>query len=488
MKKIITILAGIVLALSSMNAQTALQSAYFLDGYNMRRDFNPAFATERSFFSLPAMGGFGFGVKSNMGVNSFIFPTSDGQLTTFLSPEISASRFLGGLKNNNRLNANTSASLLTLGIWGKHGFFSFDANFKADVTANLPLEIFEFIKNPGKAQYYDISDLAVGGNARLELAFGYSRKIADRVNVGARLKILAGVADVDARMDKMRVEMTGDQWSVHSKGSIAASCGFIDIKTKGESGTAESPEDNDLIDFKNIGTVDRWSYDRIVSGYGAALDLGADFELIRGLRFSLAICDLGFISWKNSTLAETGEKGWVFDGFEGIALEGDNENSIDEQFNSLGDGLSELYEFRRTSTGAKRSDMLACTLNAGVEYTMPFYDGLSVGLLSSTTFNGPYTKTSNRLYANLKPCKWFSMSVNGALSSFGGGYGFIIGLHPKGFNFFIGSDYFMAQYAKASESGLTYPYGKIRMALNFGMSFSIGKIHDLRSTRPIIGF
>lgn len=488
MKRYIAIFAGIVLALTSLNAQTALQSAYFLDGYNMRRNFNPAFASERSFFSLPALGGFGLGLNSNMGVNTFLFPTSDGQLATFMSPEVGASDFLGKLKNNNRLNVNASASLLTFGVWGKNGFFSFDANVKADVTANLPYELFEFMKNPGKSQYYDISDLAVGGNARLELAFGYTRKIAGKVNVGARLKLLAGLADVDVRVDKMRIEMTEDRWAVRSNGTLAASCGFIDIKTKGESGTAESADENDIIDFENIGTTDNWSYDRIVSGYGAALDLGADFELIRGLRFSLAICDLGFISWKNSTLAETGEKGWVFDGFEGIALEGDNENSIDEQFNSLGDGLSELYEFRRTSTDAKRSDMLACTLNAGVEYTMPFYDGLSVGLFSSTTFNGPYTKTSNRLYANLKPCKWFSMSVNGALSSFGGGYGFIIGLHPKGFNFFIGSDYFMAQYAKASESGLTYPYGKIRMALNFGMSFSIGKIHDLRSTSPIIGF
>ena len=293
---------------------------------------------------------------------------------------------------------------------------------------------------------------------------------------------------MDARVDKMRIEMTEDRWSVHSNGTLKASCGFLDIKTKGESGTAESSYENDIIDFGNLGTTDTWTYDKIVSGYGAALDLGADFELIRGLRLSLAICDLGFISWKNSTLAETGEQGWVFDGFENIAINGGEENSIDEQFNALGDGLEDLYEFRRASTNGKRSDMLACTLTAGAEYTMPFYDGLSVGIMSSTTFKGPYTKTSNRLYANLKPCNWFSMSVNGALSSFGGGLGFILGLHPKGFNFFIGSDYLMTQFAKATDNGIPYPYGKLRMQMNFGMSFSIGKRHDLRSKLPLIGF
>ena len=488
MKKQLAILAGGILALSSMNAQTGLQSAYFLDGYNMRRSFNPAFASERSFFSLPALGGFGMGLNSNMGVNTFLFPTSDGQLTTFMGPEVSASDFLGRLKNNNRLNVNASASLLTLGIWGKNGFFSFDANVKADVTANIPYELLEFVKNPGKSQYYDISDLAVGGNARLELAFGYRRTIADRINVGARLKLLAGLADVDARVDKMRIEMTEDRWSVHSNGTLKASCGFLDIKTKGESGTAESSDENDIIDFENIGITDTWTYDKIVSGYGAALDLGADFELIRGLRLSLAICDLGFISWKNSTLAETGEQGWVFDGFEDIAINGDQENSLDEQFNALGEGLEDFYEFHRTSSNGKRNDMLACTMTAGAEYTMPFYDGLSVGVMSSTTFDGPFTRTSNRLYANLRPCNWFSMSVNGALTSFGEGFGFILSLHPKGYNVFIGSDYLMTDFAKAADNGIPYPYGQFRMQLNFGMSFSIGKRHDLRSTQPLIGF
>ena len=132
--------------------------------------------------------------------------------------------------------------------------------------------------------------------------------------------------------------------------------------------------------------------------------------------------------------------------------------------------------------------MLACTMTAGAEYTMPFYDGLSVGVMSSTTFDGPFTRTSNRLYANLRPCNWFSMSVNGALTSFGEGFGFILSLHPKGYNVFIGSDYLMTDFAKAADNGIPYPYGQFRMQLNFGMSFSIGKRHDLRSTQPLIGF
>ena len=176
MKKYIAILAGGILALSSMNAQTGLQSAYFLDGDNMRRSFNPVLAPEKSFFSLPAIGGFAMGLNSNMGVSTFLFPTSDGQLTTFMGPEVTPSDFLSKLSSNNNLNFNTSASLLAFGIWGKKSFFSFDANIKADVTANIPYELFEFMKNLGKSRSYDISDLAVRGDAHLELAFGYRRK------------------------------------------------------------------------------------------------------------------------------------------------------------------------------------------------------------------------------------------------------------------------------------------------------------------------
>ena len=92
-------------AASAFAQQTMLRSAYFMSGYNGRGDLNPAFSAERSYFSMPSLGGTALSAQSNMGVNTFLYPV-DGQLTTFMSSAVSPDDFLGKLKNSNRLGVN----------------------------------------------------------------------------------------------------------------------------------------------------------------------------------------------------------------------------------------------------------------------------------------------------------------------------------------------------------------------------------------------
>lgn len=70
---------------------------------------------------------------------------------------------------------------------------------------------------------------------------------------------------------------------------------------------------------------------------------------------------------------------------------------------------------------------------------MPFYKGLTAGFLSSSRFNGPYTWSEGRFYANLKPCDWFSFATNYAISSYGSTMGAALGFHAAGFNMFLGA-------------------------------------------------
>ena len=470
-------------------AQQSLRSAYFMDGYNGRSKLNPAFAAERSYFSVPSLGGFGFNAQSNLGVNTFLYPV-DGGLTTFMSSSVSADEFLGKLKKNNKIGISGNTSLLSLGIWGKRAFFTFDISEKMNVNANLPYSIFDFMKNAGASQYYDISNLAVNADSRLEFAFGYSRRISDMVNFGARLKFLVGVGNADARIDKMHVQMTGDRWAVTSRGTVKASMGLLDVKTKGEAGASvDSPDELDIVDKIEMKDLSDAGIGSLIGGYGAAIDLGAEAELIPGLKVSLALNDIGVMSWRHTTVAETGDRSWYFDGFDNVSFDGDKDNSISEQFKDLGDDLADLAEFHRTKTDASHLQMIAMTLNAGAEYTMPFYGGLTAGILSSTRINGPHTWSEGRLYANLKPCTWFSFGMNYALSSFGSSMGAVLGFHTTGFSMFIGSDNLCFRYAKAAEVegfDVPYPYGKLRLGLNFGISFNVGRRHSLAPSRPLI--
>lgn len=480
MKRIISIIFLTALAAGTAAAQqTSLRSAYFMEGYSGRGEFNPAFAAQRNYFSIPGLGGAGVNLQSNMGVSTFLYPMADGNLTTFMSSSVSSDEFLGGLKNNNRIGASMSLPMMSLGIWGRNAFFTFGIRERVDVNANIPYSLFDFMKNAGASQYYDISDLAVNAEAYTEYAFGWSRQIAGKLNVGARLKFLMGSANADARIDRMHVQMTDDRWSVTAQGTMSAAFGLLDVKTKAETGAKlDSPDDGDVVDDVELKEFSDAGIGSVFGGYGAALDLGAELELIPGLKLSLAVNDLGFMSWRHTYKATTHENSWIFDGFDNVSFDEGKDNSFSKQFDDLGDDLKDLYRMHLVSSDAVKARMLALTLNAGAEYTMPFYNGLTAGVLSSTRFNGPYTWAEGRLYANLKPCHWFSFGLNYAISSFGSTMGAALGFHTSGFNMFLGADSISFKYAKATSGGIPYPYGQLHLGLNFGISFNIGRPHD----------
>lgn len=311
------ILLALFIALVSavaLPAQQSLRSAYFMEGYNYRHEFNPAFAAQRSYFALSALGGVNAGIQSNMGVNTFLYPV-EGGLTTFMNSSVSSDEFLGKLKKNNKLSVDVSTTLLSLGIWSGKSFWTFDMKTKVGADLNVPYALFDFMKNAGNSQFYDIAGLAARIDSRMEFALGYARNINDIVNFGARVKFLLGIGNMEMKVNRMKVQMNEDKWSVDSKGSLNVSMGLLNIPTDGEIDSETAPENYDRISLDNIDTKDNLSIPSdMINGYGAAIDLGAEIEIIPDLRLSLAINDLGFMSWRNNVLATTDEKGWSFDG------------------------------------------------------------------------------------------------------------------------------------------------------------------------------
>ena len=73
---------------------------------------------------------------------------------------------------------------------------------------------------------------------------------------------------------------------------------------------------------------------------------------------------------------------------------------------------------------------------------------MTFGLLSSTRIKGAYSWTEGRLSANWKPLKWLDGGVNFAVNSFTASMGYVINIHPKGYNFFIGMDHILGKMSK----------------------------------------
>lgn len=460
---------------TTVSAQT-LRSAYFLEGAIYRHELNPAFAGERGYFSFPVLGNFQLGFNSTVGLSQFIYPTGDGKLTTFMNESVSRSKFLNKLPNRVGLDFDFQTTILSLGFKGFGGYNTFGISLKSRNTMGIPDEFFKFMKDPSET-VYNMKNLGMTSTSYVEVALGHSHEINSQWTVGAKAKVLVGLAKLTAKIDNMKVTMQEDKWSIEPiGGQLNVALGGISMPTKGETGNYS---DNDYIEGTQMlkpGVENQFSYDDIdfntaeigPAGMGLAFDLGATFKLNEDWMFSASVLDLGFISWKNVIKGRMNNN-FEFNGFN-ISLTDDNENSFDDQVDEITEDLEKLFMMEKVDDKGKYKNALAATINLGAQYTLPVYDRLKFGLLSTTRIQGSNSWTEGRISANISPVSAFEMALNYAISNFGSTGGLMINFHPKVFSYFIAVDVPLTKY----EPSYFVPVGRFGFQLNMGINFTFG--------------
>lgn len=472
-KTVLVVAAGLVF--SSAAAQQLSRSGYFMDGYSYRHELNPAFLGERNYISLPALGNLNLGAYSNVGIKTFLYEMPAGskyKYTTFMSPTVSADEFLGKLGDKTRINYGVDLTVLSAGFKAFNGFNTITIGVHTYGGVTLPKDFFRFMKQGQTSDdtRYSIQDLGVQASAYAEVALGHGHAINDRLNIGAKVKVLLGAGNVSADVSDMQIRMSDNQWHITAQGELMGSAGSgLRVPTKRETGAEyNKPSEADLIDW---GAID---YDKFgIAGFGLGVDLGATYQLTPDLQLSAAVTDLGFMNWKHAVKGETGKGEWTFDGFDNIAIDssqpGYEDNKIEEQFDNMWNDIQDVVNFHRTQTGGTYTKALHATMRVGAEYIMPFYRGLSGGMLFTHCFGGLTSWTEGRLYANVKPASWFDCSVNGGYSTYGSSFGWIINFHPRGLNFFIGSDH---QVFKVNKQCI--PMGNATANVTLGINVTFG--------------
>ncbi len=456
------------------HAQEALRSGYFLDGYLYRHQMNPAYYGERNYISFPVLGNLNVGSQSTVGVSNFLYKMPNGQLTTFMNSSVSSSEFLGGLKNNNRLSADINETILSAGFFSFGGYNTVEINVRSSTSFNLPKELFAFMKEgmSSSRTVYDIGDMGISSTNYAEIALGHSRNVIENLNVGVKVKFLIGLAQARVKMKDMKVTMTDQEWKVEAQGEMEAGVKGLIMPTNEEAGRDYNPEANeaDLISWDDV------DYDKFgLNGGGFAIDLGATYKVRDDLELSFAITDLGFLKWKNGTIGRTADSEWSFRGFDEVSLTSDGDNQLDDEFNNLGDELGDFFNFHKDGSSSGKSHALGATMSIGALYTLPFYDGkLKAGFLSTTRINGKYSWSEARVSANWYPCKVFDASISYAGSTFGHSFGWIVNVHPKGFNLFLGSDH---QFLHITPQFI--PVKRANTNLSIGINFPFGNRRSL---------
>ena len=443
-KKLLLAAATLMLSVVATMAQ-GLNSAYFTDDYTYRHTMNPAYDNEQTYVAIPVLGNLNVRTQGNFGYDAVILDNplagraGQKSLTTFLNPYIDNGSALNGFsKGNNRIVGQVGITVLSAGFKGFGGYNTIELNAKASFGVSLPYELFEFAKNTGNRSY-DIGDISAGAISYAELAFGHSRNITKKLRVGAKLKVLLGAGRADVKMEDMKADLAdANRWIVSGKATADVSVKGFQYKEK----TKDYKSKSGSYRYVNSAKVDGAG----VAGFGLAVDLGAIYKINQDWKVSASLLDLGFISWSNDMQARNISDNMEFEGFHDVDVT--KHGVFKTEGDKYSDQVAQFAHLQSQGDQGGRTTGIGATLNLGAEYNLPAYRKMTFGLLSSTRFYGDYSWTEARLSANWKPLKWLDGGASFAVGSFAASMGWVLNIHPRGYNFFLGMDHILGKQSK----------------------------------------
>ena len=439
MKSILRTLAGGALLAGAFCATAQnTNSGYFVDGYTYRYQLNPAFGGEHGFVSMPALGNLNVGVNGNLHLSSVLYNVN-GRTALFTNPNVGVAEAMSKFHDKNRIGANVRENILSVGFRALGGYNTVTIGARAEVNAVVPKSFFSLAKEGIGNKTYDIRDLHASARGYAEIALNHSRDIkpVPGLRVGAAVKFLVGVANLDASFNKAHLTLGEDAWTAVTNADIYANIGGFQYEQKLNNLDKPYVSGANLDGDGSIGP----------NGFGLAFDLGATYQW-RDFTFSAAVLDLGFIGFNNTMYASTdGDRTLNTDAYI-FNVDDDAPNSFSNEWDRLRDNLDELYQLTDHGNIGSRTSALHATLNFGAEYTLPYYRKLTFGFLSSTRLAGRYTWSEARFSANVAPVKCFSADVNFGVGTYGAAFGWMLSVHPKGFNLFLGMDHTLGKVTK----------------------------------------
>lgn len=429
-----------IFAYKSAQAQQ-VNTVYFMKNIAERNQYNPAFQPVHNvYWDLPITPNFRIEAGNNsLNFKDFIFNQNVNGIDstiTFLHPQADKEKFLNSIKETTRINIDNTYNIIGFGFRVKKNYFTFNAAQKSTVNLYLPKDLFKLAlygTDTTISSNYNLDKFGINTNTYTELALGYSRKINDKLTIGANFKYLIGQANVSTNIDKFRLTAGIDKWSIEGQGTMNVSVPGLDVPLTS----------TNIIDFANVGfnnpspTNIAWT-----GNWGLGLDLGATYKIIPNLELSAAITDLGFIRWKNN-VANASYNG-SYD-FQGILYNVDDD--IEGKFDSIGNGFEDSF----SAEGKKEAytTYLSSRMNVGAEYSV-LKDKIGFGLLSSTLFTNKTAFSDLTTSINMRPYDWFSTSLSyslldGQWSCMG------VGLQLKmlPFNMYIAADHIPLMFAKS---------------------------------------
>lgn len=414
MRKISTIIAAMLLASASVAGQS-FQQAFFLDGYRLAYRYNPALQNDGGFLSV---GQWENQTRANFGAASFLYPRGD-EVVTALHSSVSAQEFLGSLKDDNYTTGNIALNLFSYGVRKGESYFTLESNIRALYSLSIPKEIFEIVKLGTGETTYDLGGMSASGNAIVEVACGYSRKLSDRLSVGARAKLLVGIEALRYNVTRFDMTFTEDAYTADVEANLDLTSRWSKIRTDSEG----------YLNLMDLSAKDRW---KLPSGAGLAVDLGAVYTPVEGLTLSASALDLGGMLWYYGNAGHS--KGTTtFTGMQSLSTDDIKDGKAEEELRKVQEEFMTSIKIKAVKSRTAL-EAVPFNLNLSARYELPFYRPLAVGV--SGNYFGvaamPYSEVRGVLAWNHFPR--LGVTANAGVGSYGAVWGAALNASVQNFS------------------------------------------------------
>ena len=485
---LIMLIAAFCLSAASQNGQVL----YYMK-LPQNHLLNPAIRPSDKFYiGLPVVTGINTEFGNNFFKISDIAPSGtiiDSSFIKKLDPETLANR----LKDKNSIATDASIQLLGLGMsFGKDLYVFIDVVDRINSKGVFPRDLLALYMT-GSADFIgktlDLSGLNIKAQYYREYGLGFSKNITKKLRIGAKVKLLSGIASssLDNRSFAIKVNtdstltVTPDSY-LNISGKETLNRVFTNNKILGGSDSTATG------DFKGF----IFDYLKMpLSNFGLGLDIGAVYNLNKYLSFSASVTDIGYISWKHDLKSYYSNKPYNMKGYSIDYLV----NHPDFSIENFIDSLTKVIEGNYRDTVPKTfKTYLPMGVSAGVSINpLPF---LSLGVLSNTKFFGGTVREAVTLSANAYVGRIVTASLSYTMANYtynnlGFGLGFKTG---SIFQFYVIADKIPLDWGKVYvkkdngdlSPGIPIPQKMNLFNLSFGMNIVFGKPITKKTDRPMI--
>lgn len=413
MNRILLIVWVIITLVGVVKAQDGNNTSYFLSNLPQRYRLNPAYQPEyKVFVGLPGLSGISVNyLNSSFTVEDMLYKLND-------SVYMDINKFYKSLHKRNYLYFNNENSILSIGVKAKEWYGTFEITQKNDLLFRYNKDLFTFLKY-GNIDYpsMDFGKLGLNMNSYLEVAFGLSKQVNDKLTVGGRLKFLMGIANVHMTDSELDIVTEDDgTMKLHSRQNIKISAPVqIRNERTGRPFPLNEPIDWDDFDFDtdNLGVSDFLH----AKNPGFAIDLGGEYQLNERVKLFASLTDLGFIRWgnKDNNYNFYQDANFVWEGADfSNSINKNNEGhiSVDSAFQKITDDLKD--NFRLKNQGGVYTTMLSPKLYLGATYQLNRMFDVG-GLFRASILDGMFipsltASVNGRLIRNISASVSYSMT------------------------------------------------------------------------------